>query len=201
MNPKKISRRQFSNSMAAVAASLLGSGILFNLPSYASVDTKKCPAKLKGIPNLVIHDQPIPVSDLPFFGAGGKEISLKDYRGRGVLLNFWATWCPPCVREMPQLNNLKAILKNQGIDVLTVSIDREGEKIIREFLFINNLNNLEVLHDRKGKLLRASKIIGLPGTLLISPEGKEMGRVLGAAEWDEPTIVNYLKKCLAPKTV
>jgi len=201
MNHKTMSRRHLSLSIVAGAAGLISSGILFNLPSYASADTKKCPAKLKGIPNLVIHDQPTPVSDLPFFAAGGKEISLKDYRGRGVLLNFWATWCPPCVREMPQLDNLKALIKNQGIDVLTVSIDREGEKIIREFYDINNLTNLDVLHDRKGKLLRASKIIGLPGTLLISPEGMEIGRVLGAAEWDEPTIVNYLLKCLSPKAV
>jgi len=198
MVQKKYSRRKITQSLVTGGAGLFASGILFNLPGYASVDTKKCPEKLKAIPNLVVHQQGQPVSQLPFFAEGGKETRIKDYRGRGLVLNFWATWCPPCVREMPQLDNLKAILKDQGIDVLTVSIDREGEKIIRPFYQMNKLNNLEIHHDRQGKLIRDSRVIGLPGTLLISPEGKEMARVLGAAEWDAPEIVEYLKKCLSP---
>lgn len=136
------------------------------------------------------------VPDAAFIDNDEKPRTLAHYKGRGVVLNFWATWCAPCVREMPQLDRLNAILKPDGIDVLTVSEDRKGLPLARKFYEVNKLVDLEILADPKGKLLRAFKGRGLPTTIIIDRQGREIGRVTGVAEWDAPETVGFLKECL-----
>ena len=135
--------------------------------------------------------------DTPVFDQDGKERRLGDHKGRGVVLNFWATWCAPCVREMPQLNRLRALVEANKIDVLTVSEDRKGVPLILKFYQTNNLTDLPVLHDRGGKLLRDLNGKGLPTTVLITPDGREAGRVTGVAEWDSAEAVAFLRRCLS----
>jgi thiol-disulfide isomerase/thioredoxin len=136
------------------------------------------------------------VPAVPFLGADGKERSLADWNGKGVVLNFWATWCPPCVKEMPALDRLHNILAADGIAVLAISEDREGLPVARKFHDTNKLAALEVMADPKGALLRALKGQGLPTTVLIDARGREVGRVVGTAEWDAPATVGFLKGCL-----
>ena len=136
------------------------------------------------------------VPDTGFIDNDEKERSLADYKGRGVVLNFWATWCAPCVREMPQLDRLSAILKGSGIDVLAVSEDRQGLPLARKFYKVNKLYDLEILVYVKGRLLRALNGRGLPTTVIIDRQGREVGRVIGIAEWDAPETVGFLKDCL-----
>jgi thiol-disulfide isomerase/thioredoxin len=130
--------------------------------------------------------------------------TLADYRGRGVILNFWATWCGPCVREMPQLDRLNALIRKDGIDVLTVSEDRNGIALIEKFYQINGLKHLPLLRDAQsnnsqGKLMSRLAVRGLPTTILINAQGQEVGRVVGPAEWDKPDAVKFLRGLLAPK--
>ena len=149
--------------------------------------------------NYQAFDPPRPVTDVPSTDAGGNPKTLADYRGRGVVVNFWATWCAPCVREMPQLDRLRKLLKGDGLEVLALDEDRAGAPLAEKFFRENGIRNLDILVDRGGKVLRAAKIRGLPTTLLINPGGLEVGRVEGVAEWDSGEAVAFLKRCLGRK--
>lgn len=146
--------------------------------------------------NYVVTEPPRPVTDAPFFDADGKPRTLADYRGRGVVLNFWATWCVPCVREMPQLDKLRKILEPAGIEVLAISVDRAGAPLVKKFYDVNRIRNLDIFIDKGRKMLSGSKVFGLPTTMLIDKQGREIGRALGAAEWDSPSVVPFIKQCL-----
>ena len=127
------------------------------------------------LPSFREAKEPTLVPNLPFIDNGGQERRLASYRGRVVVLNFWATWCAPCVQEMPQFDRLNAIVKPIGVDVLAISEDRNPLPLIRKFYKTNNLKNLEIFADIKGKLLRAFKGRGLPTTIIISRKGHEIG--------------------------
>lgn len=137
-----------------------------------------------------------PAPDFALTDLNDKSHRLSDFRGKVVFLNFWATWCAPCVKEMPALDRLHNILAADGIDVLAVSEDREGLPVAKKFHEANKLQSLAVMTDPKGALLRGFKGQGLPTTVLIDKQGREVGRVTGAAEWDTPETVGFLKKCL-----
>ena len=143
--------------------------------------------------------QPKPVPTVTFVDGNGINRSLADYRGRGVVMNFWATWCGPCVREMPQLDRLNALIRKDNIDVLTVSEDRNGRALIEKFFQINGLKNLPQLRDPRGQLMRRLAVRGLPTTILINARGFEVGRVVGPVEWDKPQVVAFLRRLLSPK--
>ncbi|MCH8036380.1 MAG: TlpA family protein disulfide reductase [Proteobacteria bacterium] len=119
-------------------------------------------------------------------------------KGRVVLLNFWATWCAPCIREMPSLDRLQAALEDRGLAVLAVSIDRGGTEVIRPFAERLGLERLGLYHDAKGALFRAFGVTGLPTTFLIDRRGRIVGAYPGPAEWDEPEaralIEHYLRQ-------
>ncbi len=148
--------------------------------------------------NYQAAEKTTPVPDIPFQEKSGGETTLNAYKGKGLVVNFWATWCAPCVREMPQLNRLSAFVRENGIEVLTISEDRTGLKAAQKFYAQHKLDDLPVLADPKGTLMRAVGVPGLPLTLLIDAEGHEIGRVVGPAEWDSVEIVDFVRNCLAP---
>ncbi len=149
-----------------------------DLRSYLAVEGKK----------------PVPIT--AFFDRSGAKRSIQQYRGRGVVLNFWATWCPPCVKEMPALDRMKAALANQGIDVIAVSEDTKGIEHVEKYYAKLGLKHLEVFMDRDNALMRAAKVRSLPTTLLIDQAGNEIAGVFKDAEWDAPAIIEFVKSCL-----
>ncbi len=128
--------------------------------------------------------------------AVGKKRRLADYKGKGVVLNFWATWCAPCVREMPALDNLRALLAEDGIEVLALSEDRRALDKVPPFFKTHEIKNLETLMDEKGRVSRAMGVQGLPTTILVGRDGKTVGRLVGVAEWDDEKVVSFLRECL-----
>ncbi|MEQ8335101.1 TlpA disulfide reductase family protein [Nisaea sp.] len=132
--------------------------------------------------------------DIPFISATGEPIKLDSYRGKTILLNFWATWCAPCVKELPALDRLSAELGSDRFAVLLVSIDRGGARVFEPFLEKLGIHNLASAADQKAALLRAFKAPGLPTSFLIAPDGTVKGRLVGDAAWDSAAakdLINY----------
>ena len=139
---------------------------------------------------------PIPVPDTAFLTADGGETTLAAFRGRTVLLNFWATWCAPCVREMPSLDRLQARLKGEGLEVVAVSEDFAGIDLVQPFFKRLKLETLEIFLDDRGALAKAFGIAGLPTTLLIDRAGRMVGGLEGPAEWDSDDAVALIRHYL-----
>ncbi len=112
----------------------------------------------------------------------GKEVSLRDFRGQVILLNFWATWCVPCQWEMPEMDKLYQTFKGQGFVVLAVALDAEGTQTVGPFVRERKLT-YPVLLDTELKAARQYKIMGPPTTFLIGREGELIGVALGPKEW------------------
>jgi len=155
--------------------------------------------------NFTLLDPPVPAPLETFAALDGARVRLADFKGRVVVLNFWATWCAPCIREMPSLDRLQAALEDRGLAVLAVSIDRGGAKVIRPFAKRLGLEHLGLYHDDMGALFRAFGVTGLPTTFLIDPRGQIVGAYPGPAEWDGPEaralIEYYLDRPAGAATV
>ena len=143
--------------------------------------------------NFALHETPREVPELAFADAEGREVTLDDFRGRTVLLNVWATWCPPCVKEMPMLDALQAELGGEDFHVVALSIDRAGPDAVREFYDRTGVENLPLYIDESSRASAALGAFGLPATLLLDPQGREIGRLIGPAEWDAPEMVAFLR--------
>ena len=117
--------------------------------------------------------------------------SLDEFRGKWVVLNFWATWCAPCRREMPSLDRLQAALPD--IAVVPVATGRNDPAAIDRFFAEAGVKGLTVLRDPKSQLARSIGVMALPVTLILNPEGQEVARLIGDAEWDSPEAQAVLK--------
>ncbi len=182
----------------AVLVALAISVIVVIYPPHASAEGGKCAAAGRAIVNFQPTLPPRPVRQVPFIEGLDTARTIADYRGRAVVLNFWATWCAPCVREMPSLDRLQAMVSGEGIEVLTLSEDRGGAPVIERFYKKLGIRNLPVLVDKRGEVLRKLRVRGLPTTLLIDAQGNEVGRVVGPTEWDSPEAIALVRGCLGP---
>lgn len=135
-----------------------------------------------------------PIKPFAFVDGEGRKTELADFAGRTVLLNLWATWCVPCVKEMPSLDRLQATLGGRDFRVVALSVDRGGRDTVEPFLKKLGIMNLEVYLDPPNASMSALGPRGLPTTLLVGPDGKELGRVEGGVEWDSPEVVTFLRK-------
>jgi thiol-disulfide isomerase/thioredoxin len=133
---------------------------------------------------FVFRKEPEALPEARFQGAKGTEKSVADWRGKVVLVNLWATWCAPCRKEMPALDRLQKELGSSKFEVVAISVDRTGLAGARKFLDEANVQNLALYADPTTKLSSALKAVGLPITLLLDTEGREIGRLVGPAEWD-----------------
>lgn len=144
--------------------------------------------------NFILHAEPRPVLELHFVDGEGRSRTLADFEGKVVLLNLWATWCPPCRKEMPALDHLQAALGGPGFEVVALSIDRAGVEPVRRFYGETEVKHLGIYLDTSGKALRGLGAVGLPTTLLLDREGREVGRLVGPAVWDTPEMVAFLRE-------
>lgn len=136
------------------------------------------------------------ISELAFEDSDGTARSLADFRGKAILLNIWATWCPPCREEMPALDRLQAKLGGPDFQVLPLSIDRSGLDAVRPFFTEIGIENLNIYVDQPAVAMKAVGVLGLPTTLLIDSSGREVRRWAGPKEWDSPEVVAEIRSYL-----
>lgn len=173
-------------SLAVIAA--LAFGFLYARGLLSVHEGMTPPASLAA---LVLEKTPKPAPDVAFTDAAGTRHALSTFRGRYVLLNLWATWCGPCVAELPALARLSVYVP--GLRVLAINMDK-GQVDAGAFLKSHAARALGVYRDSDVVMLRSFQAYGLPMTVLISPDGKIVAKAEGPADWDTPEAVKYFKR-------
>lgn len=182
-----IDRRRFT-ALATLGAAAGTWGL--TLPARAA-DYPPTKGEMQG---FVLLKEPALAPDTPFFDGRDNVRHFADFKGKTLLVNFWATWCAPCIREMPSLDRLQTKLDPERFELLAISQDRGGKAQVVPFLTNRlNLPDLPVFYDPKLKLGRALGIRGLPTTFVIDPKGNLVGALAGAAEWDSADAVALLE--------
>ena len=148
---------------------------------------------------FLIHPEPKALPDLQFQDGAGKPLKLSDWKGRVVLLNLWATWCAPCRKEMPDLAKLEKELGSDQFEVVAVSVDRKGAEASAAFLKETGVDNLKLYVEPSTKIVNDVQSAGLPASILVDRQGRELGRILGPAEWASPAAQALIKAALAQK--
>lgn len=140
-----------------------------------------------------LSQPPIPAPEISFSDLSGNTLGLEDFRGQVVLVNYWATWCAPCLRELPSLIRLQSALSGDEFRLLAISIDREGGEKVMPFLDENEFGGLPTFLDPTGRSAAALDVLGMPTTILFDRRGRELGRYTGPAEWDGPAAVDLIR--------
>lgn len=185
--------------LRALATAVLLSGAIFIIPGgIARGAETACTAPPPALAKFKPAEPAGAPVTAPFETAGGAPVTVAELaRGKGVVVNFWATWCAPCIKEMPHLDALKTDLAKDGIPVIAVSQDRGGLDVVKPFFDKQGYQNLSVHLDPKGAFARANKVRGLPTTILYDAQGREKGRLEGIAEWNAPDIKAFIRACLS----
>lgn len=129
---------------------------------------------------------------------GGGKVRLSSYRGRWVFLNFWATWCPPCLHEMPAMESFYQQFKKKNMVMLAVSEDKGNSDQVAAFIKKNGYT-FDIFHDPNGDASSKFMINSLPSTFIINPKGEVVSRAYGAREWMDPEVIDYFNDLLAEK--
>ena len=152
----------------------------------ATVKPSGNPLATGAMTTFVFKPQPEALPDLQFLNGSGAEVSLAGFRGQVVLLNVWATWCAPCREEMPALDRLQTELGSDKFQVVALAVDKSGVEGAKKFLADIKAGKLEPYADPTAKEGTRLKIVGMPTTILIDREGREIGRLIGPAHWGSP---------------
>lgn len=188
-----------------VAATMLGA-LAAAIPAFAADGTGAGVGAPSGGWRHPLNENPLasmkeasprPVPNLSFIDDKGAPRNLAQFRGKLILLNVWATWCPPCRREMPTLERLQAQLGGPDFEVVALSIDKGGRAAVDSFFDEINVQALKVYVDPTTAVRNDLALTTFPTTLLIDRQGREIGRYTGGADWDSPAVMATLRKYLA----
>jgi thiol-disulfide isomerase/thioredoxin len=183
-------------AVAAILGVVVAGGVLL-LGGRDLAATANGPPAFKGaFGSYEPAEDPAPAPDVAFLDANGDTIKLDALRGQIVLLNFWATWCAPCVKELPVLDRLQADLGSEEFRVLLVSVDRKGATVADPFLEDLKLGHLKTAIDSNSDLVRAFGAAGLPTTFLLDREGRVRGRLEGDADWESDAAKDLIRHYL-----
>lgn len=144
--------------------------------------------------HFVTTNPPVAAPEIPFYDAKGNSLRLSSFKGRVVLVNFWATWCPACITEMPELDRLQSMKGKDGLVVLAIAQNSGSTARIKRFLENRGIRNLEVYLDHGRILGQAFEQSMLPTSILIDSKGFEVGRLVGAHKWTSPETVELIDR-------
>lgn len=172
--------------------------LYLSLVTGANADNAELEALLDGdMRKLRIHAEPIAGSDKPFAHEDGSDMTLADFEGKHVVVNFWATWCAPCRKEMPMLSDLAMRFDPEQLEVVTIATGRNPRPAMERFFAEIEVDNLPLHTDARQSLARSLGVLGLPVTLILDPEGNEIARLQGEADWNSESAVAVLEAMIA----
>ncbi len=182
--------------------SILKSALLYTALSVMANTALADPAALEALREgdmrkLTFHSEPLPGSDVTFMGQDGSEMTLSNYQGKYVAINFWATWCAPCRKEMPQLADLQSQLGGDEFEVVTIATGRNPKPAMEAFFDDIGVDNLPLHTDERQNLARSLGVLGLPVTLIVDPDGNEIARLQGDADWSSDSAVAIVEALIA----
>lgn len=172
-----------------VVIAALGLAALFAWPVYSGESS----ASEAAPGGMAVHGSPRPVPDLAFQNGSGDEMSLSDFRGKVVVLNIWATWCPPCREEMPTLDALQDELGGDRFEVVALSVDQAGPQVVRDFYAEIEIEQLALYIDSSMQAMVDLGVRGIPTTLVLDRNGREIARLVGKADWATPEMLEYFR--------
>ncbi|MEM1361472.1 MAG: TlpA disulfide reductase family protein [Pseudomonadota bacterium] len=171
------------------------------LPAYGSADTAALEALREGhMKKLMFHSDPKSVPDTQFTDLDGGTHSLADYKGQIVVLNFWATWCGPCRKEMPSLDRLNTELGGDDFAVVTLATGRNSPQGMKRFFEEEGITTLPLFQDPNQAIAREMAVLGLPITVVLDRDGQEIGRLRGDADWDSDSAVAILSALIGSQS-
>ena len=150
--------------------------------------------ELPGIKNIVIHKVPKTYDNVIFLDQKDQKINIDEYKGKLLLLNFWATWCEPCKEEMPSLDKLQVNSELDKIKIFAINIGKENLDKVNKFFVDLNIKNLELYFDSPTTLAKIFSLRGVPTSILINKEGQEFARVIGSIDFEDKNFINWIKK-------
>ena len=144
--------------------------------------------------NLVVHKNPKKLEKINFKNINNEIINLNKFENSLIIINFWATWCAPCIEEMPSLNRLQINPNFKNLKIIPINIGRDSIEKSKNFYKKLNINNLKIYFDKDVELANKFLLRGLPTTVFINKKGEEFARVIGFVNFDDKTIIKWLKK-------
>ena len=144
--------------------------------------------------NIAINEIPKPISSVIFEDFSGNEINLKHYQGKLVIINFWATWCAPCKKEMPSLDILYQDKNFQNLQIFAVNMEQPNTLKTKKFYTDLNIQKLEIFFDRHLNFVKEFKLRGIPTTVLINKKGEEFARIIGEVNFQDKRFLKWLSK-------
>ena len=144
--------------------------------------------------NIAINETPIPVSSIIFEDFSGNKINLKDFKGKLLIINFWATWCAPCKKEMPSLDKLYERDDFKNLQIFAVNIEQPNKLKTNKFFKDLKIRKLKIYFDSKLNFVKEFKLRGVPTTVLINKKGEEFARIIGEVDFKDKKFVKWLSK-------
>ena len=142
--------------------------------------------------NMAINEKPKPISPIIFEDFSGNKIHLKDYRGKIVIINFWATWCTPCKNEMPSLDTLQQDTSFKNLQVFAVNMEQPNTIKTKKFFDDLNIKKLSIFFDSNLNFVKEFKLRGVPTTILINKKGEEFSRIIGSVDFQDKKFLKWL---------
>lgn len=185
----------------ALGAILYGAAALSATPAAADLSAAEVTAlkesRTGDMKKLVIHNDARPALERTFQTATGAAVGFDRFRGKVTVVNFWATWCPPCRKEMPSIDRLRADVAGDDVEVVVIALDRASPEKIKEFFLSIGSENLKIYRDPTLRLGTEAGVLGMPVTIILDREGREVARLQGEAEWDAPEAKDMIARIVA----
>jgi thiol-disulfide isomerase/thioredoxin len=142
--------------------------------------------------NIAINETPQPISSVIFEDFSGKKINLKDYKGKLIIVNFWATWCKPCKEEMPSLDKLYQSKDFKNLKVFAVNLEQPNKLKTKFFFDELSIQKLEIYFDKNLNFIKEFNLRGVPTTILINKKGEEFARIIGSVDFQDEKFIKWL---------